>query len=781
MSKFYQFLSVALLGANIANAQALPTLEIDYSIMTPIGPFPNANPITVPFSLDYNNDNTYVSPIPNPIEVTFSLANQQFVNRPYNLTTGLSFGGNPTLSTGGTVQQSGSVIPFDLFGVFINDGGPKSGMFTTSPFGTPKVNTFPVDTATGMDVDGNLFSNNLNGGVQLFTAAQFCYDDALAKDARVYFGDLIVNFSRPVKNPVIHFAGLGSSYRYLPFGALDIPANYQSTYAATELELQNTGVTSTKLSSNNIMDVVGNNILNNSATPNGGSTNLPNEAPFNNFGAGSGSVRVNGVVQTLTYKVFLKGVAASQFAWSADGFDPNSPAPQKITNATRDPFTGDVWYISASIAEPDQQITGNVYLDKDGLTDNDIRKSFGIENPKFNLNNQLIAYLINVGNIVIDSTRVSPDGSYLFDNVTAANNFRVLLSTIQYALGSTIPSSILNAAVVSTGEKNGLGIGSDMLADGISDFFDVNPGQVVNFIDFGIEAAPNSDNKTQPIPTPSNYAIPQGTATNVVSGLDPEQGALANADSIVIKTLPTNGNMFYNNIPVTVGTEINNFNPALLSYNTLAAGSTSVTFEYAFKDAANVQDPTPATYTLTWTIPLSINDVVLTGKAMDLANNIKWTSTYEDATVLKYDVFVKSSVDNAFKLAGSVKPNGVNYTFDDKNVQDNVTYTYYITVNTIAGKVEKSNNIVITRSTGDKVKVYPNPVVDVFTIEFTTETVLESKVMIRDVAGKMVKIINLPAGTTTSTIDISTLPKGVYNCTIENENLGAQTIKITKK
>ncbi|MBK8952958.1 MAG: T9SS type A sorting domain-containing protein [Chitinophagaceae bacterium] len=97
-----------------------------------------------------------------------------------------------------------------------------------------------------------------------------------------------------------------------------------------------------KLSGNSYLTVSGKNILNNAVIPNGGSSS--NTGAFNNEGAATGSIQINvNKVTQLVFKVYLRGCDASQFGWSSAGIG-------VVSNATRTPLTGDIWYISTSLS-----------------------------------------------------------------------------------------------------------------------------------------------------------------------------------------------------------------------------------------------------------------------------------------------------------------------------------------------------------------------------------------------------------------------------------------------
>jgi hypothetical protein len=320
----------------------------------------NTNPVVTQFRLDAINNNTFTANTP-VSTFTVSFANQQFTGLNYGRadyfgdgsnfntlqTTGLVFGAGPSLANPAfaldNIQGATPINRYDNLGFYGNaNGAPKNIMFTSG-----------ATTSFGKDVE-NINANKLNGGVFLFTTAQALFNDTIAhpKGSRAYFGDVVITFSQPVLNPIINFAGLGGSYRYNAFGTpppYNVISKYRSTFFTTELELATTGYTTTKLSGNANFDVSGvgnNNIINkNHANPNGGSTFDAGEFP-DAYGAASGSVRITGVVTQLVYRVYLQGGTSSEFAWSAKGLD--AGGNQLIVGATKDPFTGDIWSISAS-------------------------------------------------------------------------------------------------------------------------------------------------------------------------------------------------------------------------------------------------------------------------------------------------------------------------------------------------------------------------------------------------------------------------------------------------
>jgi hypothetical protein len=774
--------TIALMQSTVFG-QALPTLEMDYdAYFPPVGP--STTPLTVPFSMDLVNDNTYSVPA-TPISVTISFKNQVFTNTGYsNISEGLSFGAGATLSTGGPVQGASIESPYGLMGAYPSNGGPKSDMFTSNPYAVG------AEKGTGFDVDGNLISPNLNGAVQIFTSTQVLFDsnyrsgtNVYPKDARVYFGDLVFTFSQAVKNPVIHIAGLGGAYRYLPYGIIDIAANYKSTFFSTELELVNPDYTSELLSSNGLLTLVGNNMLNNYAKPNGDSYQIPTTAPlfFDNFGAMSGSVRINGSVTQLVYHVFVKGKAISDFAWSAKGLNPNTGA-QLINNATRNPYTGDIWRVAASFLAPYQQISGSVFVDADALENNNIATTGTTPNDGTNVTGILHANLVNdATGLVVATTPIVSSGAYLFDSV-AVGTYHVEISKNVGTVGIVPPLAELPGTWVNTGEQIGLIPGADLVIDSKSDPVTLAIGDVKPNVNFGIQTPPNSDNKTQVIPSPIAYSIPQNTATNPVTGDDLQDGLLGNPQTIVFTALPTNGTLLYNNIPVVPGsTIVTGFDPAKLSYTNMTPGSTSITFEYAFLDRATAIDPTPATYTLTWATPLTLIDIVLGGGVKEVSNDLNWKLVGDMKDITKLDLYKKVN-GGAITLAATLPANGANYVYSDTKIEKaSAKYTYWVVAKEANGNTVQSNIITLDRINTTEVSIYPNPVKDVFNLLFAAETTTETDVVITDQAGKTVYRISVPASTTSSSIDISSIATGVYNVTVTNDALGTKVLQLIKK
>jgi Secretion system C-terminal sorting domain len=428
-TKFYTFIfCLALSKASMGQE----TLELTSRVNT--GGSPSQGPTTVAIGpLAFNKDlNTPVNnrfqtsalPVSQQLAATFSLANQSYSGLAYsNISTGLVFGASPTTAIDSDLPFVQEVEPnstYNLLGSFsAGVGGPTNDMFTALPTASG------AQLGTGIIADGIFASpaNGANNAVGVFTAAQVLFDQpgGIAPHnsaTRYYYGDVVINFSKYVNNPVIHIAGLGGSYRYFPSNGTNSndPSQWRSSFFTTELEVL-PGFALTRMSGNQFFTVAGNAITNSSPTPNGASVNTVGGL-FQDLGAASGSFRINGPVRTVTLRVYLRGSDASQFPWSTQ--------QANVAGANRNPFTGDIWWISASV-EPSTLIS----LPSTGVTlaaalnGNDVSlnwktltevnsKSFEIERSTDGINYVKIAEKAAAGNSTSDINY-----SYLDPNMTA--------------------------------------------------------------------------------------------------------------------------------------------------------------------------------------------------------------------------------------------------------------------------------------------------------------------------------------------------------------------------
>lgn len=709
---FTKVITLALFCTSMAAkgfSQTIPTLEMDADELPLTATFGSSlQPMTSILKNDVANGSSFLLNSPE-INVTVSLRNQQFTSLNYgstnavpdgsggfysNLqTTGLLFGVGPLSAQDGNVTPTGGtpLNSYDFMAAYYVGGnsGPKDNMYTTNP------KAVGAELGTGMNALPSGFDNT-NGAFQIFTTAQALFGSANGIGSRVYFGDIVFRFNIPVKDPVLHFSGLGGAYRYCPpTGNPNNAANYFSTFFSTELELVNTGLTSTKLSGNPFFDVTGNNISNsNDVNPNGGSFDAGLEGGlFNNYGAATGSVKITGTVQEVVYRVYLQSGTASQFAWSVLG--------AAVINNNRQPFTGDIWYAAASLDKPTQQIIGSVFNDVDALTDNDINKTAGVSNVTVNPGASLFANLLNSSGLVVASVPVSADGVYLFDAVPAGSNYRVQLTTISsagtFASPVAAPAAVLPPGWVSTGEFIGAGTGSDGTVNSISNTLAVASTDIKTEVNFGIQRLPESAITLQASqPNPGGFTfVPVSAGAFQTSNVGVNPNTLdydgGTVNNIIITAFPSNTNAFtvggvtYTNggiCPVGLtcttwpGTLTVPYNNGIGPVPAISVdpidGSVSPVINFVALDNAGRQDATPGSVTL------PLNTITLAGIVWNdvdgnvLINNaegvINGTNTGGD--VLTGNVLYANLV-NAAGIVIATTPIAANGTYLFNNIPTN--------------------------------------------------------------------------------------------------------------
>ena len=308
-------------------------------------------------------------------------------------------------------------------------------------------------------------------------------------------------------------------------------------------------------------------------------------------------------------------------------------------------------------------------------------------------------------------------------------------------------------------------------------------------VNFGIQRLPNSDNYTTSINQPVlNQFITLNGGINppVLSGTDPEDctsGCALTTKSVMIDTVPANAALYYNNVLVTNGQTITNFNAALFKVKVINAtwGTTSISFRYSFVDAAVMKDPTPATYKLIWLIPLPADGLTALATLNGSMATIKWTTLSEQNT--SYYVVERSLDGSNFTATGNKTPAAGNST--DKreyqmldNIsslrQNNVIY-YRVKLMDIDGKARYSNVVALRLSQKAGVTIWPNPFHSSITISITTEKETTIEINMIDVNGRTIRNINQPAAKGISQIPIRNLeqlPAGVYLVEITDKIAG---------
>jgi hypothetical protein len=410
------------------------------------------------------------------------------------------------------------------------------------------------------------------------------------------------------------------------------------------------------------------------------------------------------------------------------------------------------------LVDPGISIAGKVWDDADGNV-----IDAGAGEPETNAGGVLYVNLINAGGNVYAAVPVNADGTYNLINVTPGANFSLVLSTVQGTVGQPAPAALLLSAWTNTGTN--LTGTTSIVTPGIIDLQAYGFTNTINF-DFGIEQLPNSFDVTQSISQPvvgQLITLNGGANPPAPTGSDAEDGALGAGNTIVITTLPANSNLLYNGSAVTTGQVISNFNPSLLQIEITAAtvGAINTSFQFAYADAASKQDPTPATYSINWLIPLPIKLESFTAAPQNNTVVLRWVVS-DEINVAQYEIEFSATATN-FKSIGNTTANGSrNYSMLHTAPVTGFNY-YRLKTTDKDGKVSYSDVRKVNFGKSGAVSIYPNPAVGFVNIALANTMVNKpGTISLLSAEGKVVFQKHSNALSQTETITVNNLAGGKY-------------------
>jgi hypothetical protein len=357
---------------------------------------------------------------------------------------------------------------------------------------------------------------------------------------------------------------------------------------------------------------------------------------------------------------------------------------------------------------------------------------------------------------------------------------------------------------LNTGENLGNGIGSDGTVNGRLSV--TMASALLKNANFAIEQAPESDTKWYAIPTPLPNTMMIltgiGTLPGTLTGSDLEDGLMGAAKKVGITSLPTGSNqLWYNGVQITKGADGVNppsvANPYIIPSYTLAVlavkftglGSNQTVFNYAYYDAANVMDGTPATYTINWATVLPLKLLSFTAIVKDTHPDLNWTTATEDN--LSHFVIQKSDDGKSFTDVGVVFAKGsgtekTNYEFLDDKTSTKQTIVYYRLCSIDKdGKIEYSETRILRFGNESiqtvSVLTYPNPANN--ELKITIPASWQNKQVRYELFsnnGQAVIRNDITNSSQTETINVSKLAPGFYIARITCGNEVAQQ-KIIKQ
>ena len=259
-------------------------------------------------------------------------------------------------------------------------------------------------------------------------------------------------------------------------------------------------------------------------------------------------------------------------------------------------------------------VSGNVYNDIDGLTDNTVNNSAYTAGG-------LNAVLVNTTtNTVTATTTVTAGGTYTFTGLADAN-YAVRITTSAATVGAAPPVVTLPSGWVNTGENVGTAAGNDGTVDGILSLGAVSGN--INNANFGIEERPTAGAGTQNAGNPGGATqvnINASAFTNTTVSTDPAPGVVT---AIRINTFPTNTTSIvidgtsYTSATFPAGgviipTDANGNPTQTITIDPSLTGSGNVIISFAARDEADVESANTGTATITFTTSITgsvFNDV----------------------------------------------------------------------------------------------------------------------------------------------------------------------------
>jgi hypothetical protein len=272
--------------------------------------------------------------------------------------------------------------------------------------------------------------------------------------------------------------------------------------------------------------------------------------------------------------------------------------------------------------------------------------------------------LLDASNKPLATKEIKADGSYLFDSsdgIEPNKSYSVVLSQVANATTSTLPTDWNHA----DGEHVGLDKGTDGTADGIVSVkvIEVDVPQV----NFGINKRPIAVDKAV-APTLN----PGGDKRVTLPALPITDNEDKVPTTITIKTLATNGTLYYNGVAVTEGQVINNYDATLLSVDPIS-GEPTVEFTYSTTDRVGVESTiAKVTYPFTG---ISISGNLFADGSGD--NTINGTKIDKPSGETIY-VMLLDNKDNLIASTSIDKSGAYSFTASSGDIEPNTNYSVVI-------------------------------------------------------------------------------------------------------
>lgn len=180
-------------------------------------------------------------------------------------------------------------------------------------------------------------------------------------------------------------------------------------------------------------------------------------------------------------------------------------------------------------------------------------------------------------------------------------------------------------------------------------------------------------------------------------------------------------------------------------------------------------------------VPLPVSFLGIGAKRETNSINLRWNVA--DETQLREYQVERSVTGSNFTVIGKVSVNGADtYNFSDANPGDQ-TFFYRIKSVDLDGKEKYSSIIKISAnkrtSFSDKLKVYPVPAINEFTVEHG-QLNSNAKITIRSVDGRVIKVLRPSTGASHTPVNLSANKAGVYLLSVDDGKGKLETIRLIK-
>jgi len=185
------------------------------------------------------------------------------------------------------------------------------------------------------------------------------------------------------------------------------------------------------------------------------------------------------------------------------------------------------------------------------------------------------------------------------------------------------------------------------------------------------------------------------------------------------------------------------------------------------------------------TVPCDIQFLFtdISGALIDNTISLNWTAINEDPTGIYSLERSKDGIDFDF-LNADIAAEGVIRDYVDYSDLDATPYgghNYYrVQYIDERGEIHRSDIIRIDLPTTEKVKIFPNPTSDVFTVELNEFSEEEVIVRLHTRDGVTLQEYFIEAGLNTLRVDLGELQSGIYYLTVQSQNTRSHAKPIIK-